>query len=84
LVQKYWSVFDERGVFVPVCNYECVINTGDAHLIAAKKIMYGPNELPIMQKAVAALEKVGHICQITDGRWLFKAVLAPKPHQEHV
>jgi hypothetical protein len=84
LVQKYWSVFDERGVFVPVCNYKCVINTGDAHPIAVKKIMYGPNELPIMRKAVAALEKVGHIRQITDGRWLFKAVLAPKPHQEHV
>ncbi len=46
--------------------------------------MYGPNELPIMRKAVAALEKVGQICQITDGRWLIKAVLAPKPHQEHV
>jgi hypothetical protein len=55
LVQKYWSVFDERGVFVPVRNYECVIDTGDAHPIAVKKIMYGPNELPIMQKAVAAL-----------------------------
>jgi hypothetical protein len=37
-----------------------------------------------MRKAIAALEKVGHIRQIHDGRWLFKAVLAPKPHQEHV
>jgi hypothetical protein len=37
-----------------------------------------------MQKAVVALEKVGQIHQITNGRWLFKAVLAPKPHQEHV
>jgi hypothetical protein len=37
-----------------------------------------------MRKAIAALEKVGHIHQIHDGRWLFKAVLAPKPHQEHV
>ncbi len=36
-----------------------------------------------MRKAIAALEKVGHIHQITDGRWLFKALLAPKPHQEH-
>ena len=48
LVQKYWSVFDERGVFVPVRNYECVIDTGDAHPITVKKIMYGPNKLPIM------------------------------------
>jgi hypothetical protein len=37
-----------------------------------------------MRKAVVALEKVGHIRQITNGHWLFKAVLAPKPHQEHV
>ncbi len=37
-----------------------------------------------MWKAIAALEKVGHIRQIHDGRWLFKAALAAKPHQEHV
>jgi hypothetical protein len=37
-----------------------------------------------MCKAITALEKVGHIHQITEGRWLFKALLAPKPHQEHV
>jgi hypothetical protein len=37
-----------------------------------------------MRKAISALEKVGHICQIHDGHWLFKAVLAAKPHQEHV
>ena len=84
LIVKYWSVFDDRGVFVPVRNYECVIDTGNAHPIVVKKIMYGPKEIPIMRKAVAALEKVGHIRQIHDGRWLFKAVLAPKPHQEHV
>ncbi len=77
-------MFDERGVWVPVRNYECVIDTGDAHPIAVKKIQYGPKELPIMQKAIAAVEKVGHIRKIHDGRWLFKAVLAPKPHQEHV
>ncbi len=84
LIQKYRSVFDDCGVFVPVRDYECVIDTGNAHPIAVKKIMYGLNELPIMQRAVAALEKVGHIRQICDGRWLFKAVLAPKPHQEHI
>ena len=84
LIIKYWSVFDDRSVFVPIRNYECVINTGDAHPIAVKKIVYGPKEIPIMRKAVAALKKVGHICQMHDGRWLFKAVFAPKPHQEHV
>jgi hypothetical protein len=84
LVIKYWSVFDENGVFVPVKNYECVIGTGDSPPIAVKHIMYGPKETPIMRKAIAALAKVGHIHQITNGRWLFKALLAPKPHQEHV
>ena len=37
-----------------------------------------------MRKAIAGLEQVGHIRQIHDGRWLFKCVLAAKPHQEHV
>jgi hypothetical protein len=83
LIKTYWSVFNERGVWVPVQNYECVIDTGNAPPIAVKKIQYGPRELPIMRKAIAALKKVGHIRQIHDGRWLFKAVLAPKPHQEH-
>ncbi len=84
LIKKYWSVFDEHGAWVPVQNYECVINTGNAPPIAVKKIQYGPKELPIMRKAIAALEKVSHIRQIHNGRWLFKAVLAPKPHQEQV
>ena len=30
LIVKYWSVFDDRGVFTPVRNYECVINTSNA------------------------------------------------------
>jgi hypothetical protein len=33
---------------------------------------------------MAALEKVGQISQIYDGQWLFKALLAPKPHQEQI
>jgi hypothetical protein len=37
-----------------------------------------------MRNCIAALKKVGHIQQITDGSWLFKALLAAKPHQEHV
>jgi hypothetical protein len=84
LVKKYWSVFNKRGVWVPVWNYKCVIDTGAAHPIAVKKIQYGPKELPIMRKAISALEKVGHSHQMHDGHWLFKAVLAAKPHQEHV
>jgi hypothetical protein len=37
-----------------------------------------------MRKCIAALAKVAHIRQIMDGGWLFKALLAAKPHQEHV
>jgi hypothetical protein len=37
-----------------------------------------------MCQSIAALEKVGQIWQIHDGAWLFKALLAPKPHQEHI
>jgi hypothetical protein len=48
LVKKYWPVFDENGVFVPVKNYECVIDTGDSPPIAVKQILYGPKETPIM------------------------------------
>ena len=84
LIREVWSVFDEKGFFVPVKNYECVIDTGDANPIAVRKILYGEKETVIMRKHIAALAKVGHIRQIHDGGWLFKAVLAPKPHQEHV
>lgn len=84
LIIKYWAVFDESTAFVPVKNYECVIDTGTARPIAVKKINYGHLETPIMRRCIAALEKVGHIRQIHDGQWLFKALLAPKPHQEHI
>jgi hypothetical protein len=84
LIKKYWTVFDEWGTFVPIRNYQCVIDTGNSTPIAVKKINYGTRETPIMRKSIAALEKVGHIKQIHDGQWLFKATLAPKPHQEMV
>jgi hypothetical protein len=81
LIKEYWCVFDERGTFIPVCNYECIIDTGTSPPIAIKKILYGPREIPIMQKSIAALAKVRQIWQIHDGQWLLKALLAPKPHQ---
>ncbi len=46
--------------------------------------MYGERETIIMRKCIAALAKVGHIVQTTDGEWMFKALLAPKPHHEHI
>ena len=84
LIREFWSVFDSKGIFVPVKYYECIIDTGDARPIAVKKILYGERETVIMRRCIAALAKVGHIEQITDGQWLFKALLAPKPHQETV
>ncbi len=84
LIQEFWSVFKGKGVFVPVKNYECVIDTGTARPIAVTKILYGERETVIMRRCIAALAEVGHIVQITDGQWLFKALLAAKPHQESV
>jgi len=84
VIREYWLVFDERGVFIPVKNYECMNDTGNARPIAIKKILYGKRETVIMQKCISALAKVGHIRQIMGGSWLFKALLAAKPHQEHV
>ena len=84
LICKYWLAFDKWGVFVPVKYYQCVINTGIAQPIAVKKILYGARETIIMRCCILALAKVSHIHQIRDGSWLFKALLAPKPHQEHV
>jgi len=84
LVCEFWSVFDCKGVTVPVKYYECIIDTGTAWPIVIKKILYGENEAIIMRKCVEKLSEVGHIRQLHDGEWLFKALLAPKPHQEHV
>jgi hypothetical protein len=71
-------------LFVPVKDYVCDIDTGTATPIAVKGIHYGPDETPIMHDCISKLEKLGHISQIRDGAWLFKALLAPKPHQEHI
>ncbi len=57
---------------------------GNAQPIAIMKILYGKRKTVIMQKFISALAKVGHIHQVTDGSWLFKALLTAKPHQEYV
>ncbi len=77
-------MFDGKGVFVPVKNYECVIDTGTTRPIAVKKILYGERKTVITRRCIAALAEVGHIVQITDGQWFFKALLAAKPHQDSV
>ena len=74
-------MFADKGLFVIVKDYECVIETRSDRPISVKKINYGPHETPVMRKCIAALKKVGQISQVFDGRWLFKALLAPKPQQ---
>ena len=73
LIREFWSVFDGKGYTVPVKNYECIIDTGSARPIAVMKILYGDNEIPSMRECIAKLAEVGHIRQIHDGGWLFKA-----------
>jgi hypothetical protein len=59
LIKRYWCVFNDRGTFVPVRNYQCIIDTGNAIPITIKKIHYSPREIPIMRCSIAVLEKVG-------------------------
>ena len=78
---KYWDVFADKGLFVPVKDYECIIDTGSARPISVKTVNYGSHETPVMRKRIAALSKLGQIPKVFDGRWMFEALLAPKPHQ---
>ena len=39
VIRRHWSVFDEKGIFVPIKHYECVIDTGNSWPIAVKKIL---------------------------------------------
>jgi hypothetical protein len=57
---------------------------GNAWPICVKKMNYGPWEIPIMTKCVSSLAKLGYINQIHGGECQYKALLTPKPHQEHV
>jgi hypothetical protein len=61
LIREFRSVFNSKGIFVPVKYYECIIDTGNARPIAVKKIMYGKRKTVVMRRSIAALAKVGHI-----------------------
>ncbi len=84
LIKEFWCVFNEQGLFVPVKDYKCSIDTGSHCPIAAKKINYGPRESPIMERCIKQLLSLNQIEEIHDGQWLSKALLAPKPHQERI
>ena len=76
-------MFADNGLFVPVQDCECIIDTGGAQHISVSAINYGLRET-LMRKCIAALCELGQIDPIIDVGWLFKAPLAPEPHQEHI
>jgi hypothetical protein len=59
ILQKYWSVFDDKRQFIPVKDYKFSINTGSARPICIKKINYSPREIPIIRRCISSLEKWG-------------------------
>ena len=69
---------------IPIRDYQVVIDTGDHAPVATKNYRYGMHESPIMQKAIDALLSNDQIGTTTIGRWLSRAVLAEKPHQEQI
>lgn len=84
LIKRKWGVFNPEGMSIPVLDYECNIDTGSAAPIRSKRVNFGPNESKVMQPMIDKLEALGQIYQIFEGEWLSPALLAPKPHQEHV
>jgi hypothetical protein len=36
LIKEFWCIFDECSTFIPVHNYECIIDTGTSRPIAIK------------------------------------------------
>ena len=55
LIKEFWCVFNEKGVMIPVKDYECVIDTGNHAPIACKSVTYGILETPIIQQAISSL-----------------------------
>ena len=81
LIKKYWCVFNPDGVKYTVIGYECDIDTGDAAPISCGNVNYGARESKIMDKHIAALVDMTHAYGIPHSAWMFKGLLAPKPHQ---
>ena len=84
LVKHHWRVFNPDGVRFSVIGYKCDIDTGDTAPVTCSNVNYGPREYKIMEKHIADLVNVQHIYKIGTIRWMSKALLAPKPHQETI
>jgi hypothetical protein len=48
MVQKYWDVFHEAGVRLPVLGFEFAIDTGGSQPVCCRKPNYGPHESAII------------------------------------
>ncbi|KAL3794570.1 hypothetical protein HJC23_008026 [Cyclotella cryptica] len=70
LIKKYWAVFDDTGLFVPVKDYECVIDTGSARPISRA---HQPDSSWSMalQGFVSPKPHQEHITDIDDFVWRF-------------
>ncbi len=53
-------------------------------ILPAKKLTFGPLEIPLIEKDIVKFVKLGLAKQIHDEAWLFKPLLAPKSHQENI
>jgi hypothetical protein len=84
LIQQYWCCFAKCNVKIPITGYKCFIDTRKGKPTVAHNIHYGLHETPIMQAAINALLDNQQISVNIHSDWLSKAVLAAKPHQEHV
>jgi hypothetical protein len=84
LIKEYWCCFCKSNVPIPIRDYKCHIDTGNAKPTVAKNLRFGFHERPIMQEAIDALLEKDQIVADTESEWLSKPVLAPKPHQENI
>jgi hypothetical protein len=57
IVQKYWSRFNDKGIFIPIKNYKCVIDTGDAQPIASRKSSTGQKKHPLCRMPLLPWQK---------------------------
>lgn len=83
IIHDNWDCFYAEGVNRPIRGFQFHIDTGAAQPVACKPPHYGIHEGKIMQESIKDLIHNGWIRECS-GPWLSKAVLAPKPHQEHV
>ena len=84
IIQDNWDAFAPAGARRPMLGFQFCIETGATAPVACRQSHYGIHESPILQEHINDLLHNAHIVPTIEGGWLSKALLAPKPHQEHV